>query len=92
MNRLLRVLIGLALLGVVLLSFLPELEVQRRQNARREELAAELRREQEELAKRTRQGDLLQNDPAYLESVARDRLDLMKEGETIILLDHPPVQ
>ena len=29
---------------------------------------------------------LLQNDPEYLEMIARDRLDLMKEGETIFRL------
>jgi cell division protein FtsB len=29
---------------------------------------------------------LLQNDPHYLEMIARDRLDMMKEGETIFRL------
>ena len=34
---------------------------------------------------------MLQNDPEYLEMIARDRLDLMKEGETIFRLsgNHP---
>lgn len=34
----------------------------------------------------------LQNDPEYLEIIARDRLDMMKEGETIFRLNgsvHP---
>jgi cell division protein FtsB len=30
--------------------------------------------------------NLLLNDPAYLEMIARDKLDLMKEGETIFRL------
>jgi len=34
---------------------------------------------------------LLQEDPAYLETIARDRMDLMKSGETIFRLSaiHP---
>ena len=34
--------------------------------------------------------ELLQNDPKYLETIARDRLDLMKEGETIFRLSSTP--
>jgi cell division protein FtsB len=30
---------------------------------------------------------LLKADPAYLETIARDKLDLMKEGETIFRLE-----
>ena len=44
----------------------------------------------EELKKTTegreREVQLLQNDPHYLEMIARDRLDMMKEGETIFRL------
>jgi cell division protein FtsB len=44
----------------------------------------------EELRKETQARELevhlLQNDPRYLEMIARDRLDLMKEGETIFRL------
>ena len=31
--------------------------------------------------------NLLKTDPTYLETIARDRLDLMKEGETIFRLE-----
>jgi cell division protein FtsB len=34
-----------------------------------------------------REVHLLQNDPTYLENIARDKLDLMQPGETIFRLD-----
>jgi cell division protein FtsB len=39
------------------------------------------------LAKQTREVNLLKTDVSYLETIARDRLDLMKEGETIFRLE-----
>jgi cell division protein FtsB len=36
--------------------------------------------------------NLLKTDPAFLEIKARDRLDLMKEGETIFRLEPPSVK
>ncbi|MEY2504477.1 MAG: Septum formation initiator, partial [Verrucomicrobiota bacterium] len=42
------------------------------------------------LARQTREVNLLKTDPTYLETIARDRLDLMKEGETIFRLEQPP--
>jgi Septum formation initiator len=39
------------------------------------------------LAHQTREINLLKTDATYLETVARDRLDLMKEGETIFRLE-----
>jgi cell division protein FtsB len=39
------------------------------------------------LAKQTREVNLIKTDVSYLETIARDRLDLMKEGETIFRLE-----
>jgi cell division protein FtsB len=39
------------------------------------------------LARQTREINLVKTDTTYLETVARDRLDLMKEGETIFRLE-----
>ena len=39
------------------------------------------------LARQTREINLLKTDATYLETIARDRLDLMKEGETIFRLE-----
>jgi cell division protein FtsB len=36
--------------------------------------------------------NLLKTDPAYLETIARDRLDLMKEGETIFRVESAAAQ
>jgi cell division protein FtsB len=43
------------------------------------------------LARATREVNWLKTDPTYLETIARDRLDLMKEGETVFRLEpaHP---
>ena len=42
-------------------------------------------------SERQKEIHLLQDDPAYLETIARDRMDLMKSGETIFRLSgvHP---
>ena len=42
-----------------------------------------------ELARNTREAELLKLDPEYAGLIARDRLDLMKEGETIYRFDPP---
>jgi cell division protein FtsB len=52
-----------------------------RQTARLEEL-------KKTTAERELQVHLLQTDKEYLEMIARDRLDLMKEGETIFRLNN----
>ncbi len=36
---------------------------------------------------REREVYLLENDKEYIETIARDKLDMMKEGETIFRLD-----
>ena len=44
------------------------------------------------LARATREVNLLKTDPGYLETLARDRLDLMREGETIFRLEPAPAK
>jgi len=41
------------------------------------------------LARQIREVNLLKTDVTYLETIARDRLDLMKEGETVFRLEPP---
>jgi cell division protein FtsB len=76
--------------GTAGLSFIPELKRQREQNARKEQLRAEIEKEKALAAKQEREIELIQRDPRYIETIARDRLDLMKEGETIIRLEGVP--
>lgn len=87
LNRFLTVLIVLAGLLFVGLTFYP-------QWIHRNQLALQLEKEQEKLVaeqllqkKREREVTLLQTDPGYVEMIARDKLGVMKEGETIFRLD-----
>ena len=52
-------------------------------------MSAQLTEQKGTLARLTRQVALLKNDPTYLETIARDNLQLMKEGETIFRLEAP---
>ena len=89
-NALNRVLLTLVIVGSVaslVLWFYPEL-------VRRDQMARNLLREREELLAeqnlrkhREREVYLLENDKEYIETIARDKLDMMKEGETIFRLD-----
>ena len=51
-------------------------------------LQQQVNEQQTLLAKQTREVNLLKTDVSYLETIARDRLDLMKEGETIVRLEN----
>ncbi len=62
--------------------------------SRRGDLAGKLEAERAKLAaeqllqkQRTREVSLLQTDPEYVETIARDKLGVMKPGETIYRLD-----
>ncbi len=44
------------------------------------------------LSKQTREVNLLKTDPVYLETNARDRLDLMKDGETVFRIESAAAQ
>src|SRR5207342_196825 len=54
-----------------------------------ENLLQQVSEQQNLLARQTREVTLLKTDVSYLETIARDRLDLMKEGETIFRLEAP---
>jgi cell division protein FtsB len=55
-------------------------------------LLQQVSEQQNLLARQTREVTLLKTDVSYLETIARDRLDLMKEGETIFRLETPRVK
>lgn len=87
LSRLVMLLIAFAVLALIVCAFLPELRKQKEQAARLEQLRAEIDKQKATLNQHTREVDLLKNDPGYVEVLARDRLDMMKEGETIFRLD-----
>ena len=87
LNRILRVLLFLAAWLVIMSLFVPPYKKRTRSQAEIDNLQAQVNEQKLLLAKQTRQVTLLKTDVAYLETIARDRLDLMKEGETIFRLE-----
>ena len=89
LNQVLKALIAIALLLVIVSLFLPQYKKLKQSRSEIEALQAQVTEQKMALARQTREVDLLKTDPAYLETIARDRLDLMKEGETIFRLEPP---
>jgi len=86
-NRLLIFLIGVGGLVVTFLFFYPEL---RRIDAMGDDLTQLQKQNTDEallLRQQQREVEWLNNDPAYVELIARDKLSVMKEGETVFRLD-----
>ena len=68
-------------------SFLPEVSKRREQQLQIEALHAKVDEQRMRLARNLREEALLKNDPEYIGIIARDKLDLMKEGEMIYRID-----
>ena len=90
LNSILRVLLALAALLVIVSLFLPLSKKRGQSQVEIDKLQAQVNDQKMMLARQTREVNLLKTDPAFLETKARDRLDLMKEGETIFRLEPPP--
>lgn len=79
---------GVLLLGVFI--FYPEikqydqlaLQLEREQNT--------LREEESQRALHRQEVHLLENDPEYVETIARDKIGVRKDDETIVRFDHAP--
>ena len=89
LNSVLRVLLVLAAILVVVSLFLPLQKKLGQGQTENENLQSLVNDQKILLARQTREVNLLRTDPAYLETMARDKLDLMKEGETIFRLEPP---
>ena len=87
MNHVLRVLLFIAVWLLIISFFLPPYKRLQQNRAEMEQLQAQLAEQKASLARQTRQVTLLKTDPTYLETIARDKLDLMKEGETVFRLE-----
>lgn len=92
LNRVLMFLAFVGIICIVSLWFYPELK-------RRDSMVRNLEQKQAQLAAeeslnklQTREVYLLENDREYIETIARDRLGMMKEGETIFRLDSAKAQ
>ena len=90
LNRLLVALIAFTVITLIACAFIPLLKDAREGYDRVDGLHGQIDKERALVAEHTRQVDLLKNDPTYIETIARDRLDMMKEGETIYRIDPSP--
>ena len=90
LNSILRVLLGLVLALVIVSLFRPQSKKLTQSRTEIERLQGLVNEQKTLLARQTREVNLLKTDPSYLETMARDRLDLMKEGETIFRLEQLP--
>ncbi len=87
LNRVLGVLLFVAIWLVIVSLFVPPYKKLTQSRAEIDNLQAQVKEQKTLLARQTREVSLLQTDTTYLETIARDRLDLMKEGETIFRLE-----
>ena len=93
-QRLSKVMMALIFLCVVAASvrlFIPEMERRKQLEQQAEHFEQLKEQKTARVAQLQREYDLLRNDQEYLETVARDRLGLAREGETIIRLDRSPI-
>jgi cell division protein FtsB len=86
-NRVLLLLLLLAVWLVIVSMFVPPYKKLKIGHAEIDNLQARRDEQQVLLSRQTREVNLLKTDAAYLETIARDRLDLMKEGETIFRVE-----
>ncbi len=87
LNRVLRVLLFIAVWLVIISLFVPPYNRIKQSRANIDKLQAAVDEQKAWLGRQTREVNLLKTDVTYLETIARDRLDLMKEGETVFRLE-----
>lgn len=87
LNRVLRILLGIAIWLVIISLFVPPYKKLTQSRAEIDNLLAQVSDQKALLVRQTREINLLKTDPTYLETITRDRLDMMKEGETIFRLE-----
>jgi len=86
-NRVLLTLLFLAVWLVIISLFVPPYQKLKIGHNEIDKLQEQRDQQQALLAKQTREVNLLKTDPVYLETIARDRLDLMKDGETVFRVE-----
>ena len=90
LNRILRALLFIAVALILVSLFIPQHKRLAQIRSDIDLLEGQVREQNVLLGRQKREVGLLQNDPTYLETIARDRLDLMKPGETIFRIEQRP--
>ena len=92
LNRVLRILLGIAVWLVIVSLFVPPYKKLTHSRAEIDNLLAQVSDQKTLLARQNREINLLRTNPTYLETITRDRLDTMKDGETIFRLEAGPAK
>ena len=81
-----------ALLSILMLFFLPVIQKTHRLQEEKAHLENRITEEQDQQHQLQVETEYMKNDPAYVEHIARDRLNMGRPGETIIRFDpyQPP--
>lgn len=87
LNRLLIIFLVMIVAAGMVAFFMPQLAHGRTRQAEIDALREKVDQQKALLARQTRELRLLQTSPEYVEIFARDRLDMMKEGETVFRVD-----
>jgi cell division protein FtsB len=87
LNRVLKILLVIAVWLVAISLFVPPWKKMQASRAEIDKLQAQVNEQKQVLSRQTREANLLKTDATYLETIARDRLDLMKDGETVFRLE-----
>lgn len=87
LSRLLKVLLLLVVVVMTICAFQPQLSAQRTERELLAKLHEQINGQKRLRSTYERQVNWLTNNPEYLETFARDRFDLMKDGETIFRLE-----
>jgi len=90
LTRILYLLVLVATFILLICWFLPLVKERQRQQVALQNLKQQVEQERASYNKQSKKLTLLQNDPAYTELLARDKLDLMKPGETIFRMEPGP--
>src|SRR5438046_10331312 len=89
LNRILRVLLVLAVWLVIVSLFVPPYKRLVQSRAEIDNLQQQVNEQQTLLSRQTREVNMLKTDATYVETIARDRLDMMKGSDTIFRLEQP---
>lgn len=91
LNRVLLTLIVVTSLAVIAYRFLPETSRRKEHADRIAMLTDQVEKQKQKVVRATREAELLNRDPAFAELIARDKLDLIKEGEKVYRLEQEPL-
>ncbi len=89
MSRVMEVFLYVLILAAILRLFWPEVEKQRALNTELSEIEQIKEAREARVADLRQEYELLKSDREYLETIARDRLDMARDGEHIIRIERP---